>query len=364
MLRPIRMTATPRHILHVFPTFAVGGYSVRFAKLANHYGARYRHSVVALDRATAARDLLDPGLALDFVAAPDVKGDTLGNLRRIRRTLHQLKPDLMCTYNWGAVEWALANRFAPIVRHLHVEDGFGPEEVARQIRRRVLTRRLALGRSRLLIPSRTLEHLALHVWRVDPGRVLYVPNGIAVQRFSVHQGDHRPLAIGTLATLRTEKNIPRLMRAFAALPRDIEAELLVIGGGPLLDSLRAEAAALDPRIRFPGPTANPAAALRDLDLFALTSDTEQMPLSILEAMAAGLAIVSTDVGDVRNMLPAESQGWVTPKGDDAAFAEALARLARDADARAILGRANRAHVATTYDEAAMLAAWDRLFAGN
>jgi hypothetical protein len=53
-----------------------------------------------------------------------------------------------------------------------------------------------------------------------------------------------------------------------------------------------------------------------------------------------------------------------PKGDDEGFADALARLARDAEARRTLGRANRLHVAATYDEATMLAAWDRLFAGE
>jgi glycosyltransferase involved in cell wall biosynthesis len=364
MVRPGRMTAPARHILHVFPTFAVGGYAVRFAKLANSFGRRYRHSIVALDGNQAAKQLLDAALALDFIPPPDVKGDTLGNLRRVRRALRQFRPDLVCTYNWGAIEWALANRFLPLVRSLHVEDGFGPEEAGGQIRRRVLTRRLALGRSQVLIPSLTLKRLALEVWRLDPKRVLYVPNGIAIERFIVRQTDHRPLAIGTLATLREEKNIPRLMRAFARLPREFDAELLVIGGGPLLEPLKAEATRIDPRIRFLGPTADPAAALHTLDMFALSSDTEQMPLSILEAMAAGLPIVSTDVGDVRNMLPAVSQTWVMPKGDDEGFADALARLARDAEARRTLGRANRLHVAATYDEATMLAAWDRLFAGE
>lgn len=357
--------SAPRQLLHVFSTFALGGPQRRFALLANRLGPKYAHAVIAMDGNTATREELDPKLKARILPAPAVKGDTLGNIRRIRRALRELRPDLLCTYNWGTIEWALANRWMPLAQHLHVEDGFGPEEAGRQIRRRVMTRRLALGRSRVLIPSLTLKRLALEVWRLDPKRVLYVPNGIAVERFPAHDGTaRRPLAIGTLATLRAEKNIPRLMRAFATLPRGIEAELLVIGGGPLLEPLKAEAATIDPRIRFLGPTADPADALRALDLFALTSDTEQMPLSILEAMAAGLPIVSTDVGDVRNMLPAESRAWVTPKGDDAAFATALAHLARDGEARRAVGRANRAHVAANYDETTMLAAWDRLFAGG
>jgi glycosyltransferase involved in cell wall biosynthesis len=358
------MASAPRHILHVFPSFAVGGSSVRLAKLANRFGARYRHSVIALDGHTEARAQFDPGIDVTIVPAPDVKGDTLGNLRRARRSLAALDPDLLCTYNFGAIEWALANRFAPLVPHLQVEDGFGPEEATRQIPRRVWARRVALGRSRVLVPSLTLRRIALDIWRLGR-RVLYVPNGIAVERFTPHDGrDHTPFAIGTIATLRPEKNIPRLMRAFAALPRTIEAELVIIGGGPLLEQLRAEAAQIDPRIRFPGPTPDPALAIGALNLFALSSDTEQMPLSILEAMAAGLPIVSTDVGDVRAMLPRENREWVMPRGDERAFTDALARLAQDAATRRALGVANRAHVAATYDERAMLAAWDQLFAGG
>jgi glycosyltransferase involved in cell wall biosynthesis len=286
-------------------------------------------------------------------------------MRRIRAQLRALRPDFLCTYNWGAIEWALANRFRPLAPHLQVEDGFGPDEATRQLPRRVWTRRLALGRSRVLVPSLTLQRIALEIWRLEPARVLYVPNGIATERYAVHGvTDRRPLAIGTLATLRTEKNIPRLMRAFAALPRGIEAELVVIGGGPLLDDLRVQAVQIDPRIRFTGAIPEPAEALKALDLFALTSDTEQMPLSILEAMAAGLPIVSTDVGGVLNMLPAPSQAWVTPRGDDQAFAAALARLAADPATRHALGAANCAHVTATYTKQRMLDAWDNLFAGR
>ena len=351
----------PRHLLHVFPTFATGGAQMRLVVLANRWGGKYRHSVISLDGVTAARARFDASVALELVPSPVVKGETLGNLPRIRRLLRAVRPDVLLTYNWGSIEWALANRFAPLVRQVHVEDGFGPEEATRQLPRRVWSRRLALGRATVVLPSDTLRRIALGTWRLSREHVLWLPNGIDVERFVPHGGEARsPLVIGTIATLREEKNIPRLMRAFAPLPPEPAVELRIIGGGPLLEALRAEAAALDSRIRLPGPSADPAQALAGLDLFALSSDTEQMPLSILEAMASGLAIVSTEVGDVKAMLPPPSRAWVTPRGNDAAFTAALARLAADAGERRALGAANRAHVAATYGEAAMVAAWDRL----
>ena len=108
--------------------------------------------------------------------------------------------------------------------------------------------------------------------------------------------------------------------------RDVGARLVIIGDGPerqTLERLAAELGIAD-RVRFAGHVAAPAAEYARFDVFALPSDTEQMPLSVLEAMAAGLPVVSTDVGDVRAMVAEENAPLLVPK-DDAALA-ALDRL--------------------------------------
>ena len=114
-------------LLHVFSTFAVGGAQMRFATLANHFGGAFRHAIIALDGNTACRSLLDPALDARFVTVEARKGDTLGNRRRFRAVLRTLRPDALVTANWGCIEWAMANTPA-LVRHIHMEDGFGPEE--------------------------------------------------------------------------------------------------------------------------------------------------------------------------------------------------------------------------------------------
>ena len=88
-------------------------------------------------------------------------------------------PDLLLTYNWGAIEWALADRIRPVCPHLHVVDGFGPEEARAQLPRRVWLRRLALsGRTTVVVPSQSLRALATAVWGLNPGRVRHIPNGV------------------------------------------------------------------------------------------------------------------------------------------------------------------------------------------
>ncbi len=368
-------------LLHVFPTFAVGGAQVRFTSVANHFGPAYRHAIIALSGVYDCRERLSPGLDVIFPSVPiDDKRDTIGNLRRFRSALQDLSPDVLITSNWGAIEWAVANALSGAnhrVRHLHIEDGFGPEERSRQIRRRVLTRRIVLRRSTVVLPSRALLRIAAEIWRLPAAALRYVPNGIDITRYGGPpdqaeaarwpaegsiEGPAEGPVVGTVAALRPEKNLGRLLRAFRRLVDRMPARLVVAGDGPERRSLEALASALGlgRRVHFLGHVDRPEGAYRRFDLFALSSDTEQMPLSVIEAMASGLAVVATDVGDVRDMLAAENRGSVVGH-DEAALAGAMESLLRDDVARQTVGAANRHKAERDFDQAVMFAAYGELF---
>ena len=355
---------TPPLLLHVFPTFAIGGAQMRFATLANSFGRRYRHIVVAMDGDYACAKRLAPGLDIRCERIHVVKGATIRNVRHFRRLLRTFGPDALVTYNWGSIEWAMAN-IPRLARHIHVEDGFGPEERAKQIRRRVLTRRLILACSTVVLPSRTLRRIATQIWRLDSRRVHYVPNGIDLARFAaqaVREVAPDGPVIGTVAALRQEKNLPRLLRAFRRVVDVMPARLVIIGDGPERAGLEQLAGELGigARVRFTGHSDDPAPLYRDFDIFALSSDTEQMPLSVIEAMAARLPIAATDVGDVAAMVAVENRDFVTAL-DPAALAQAIVALGRDAPLRATVGAANRAKAEVDFDQQAMLAAYASLF---
>ena len=173
---------SPPLLLHVFPTFSVGGAQVRFAALANRFGRSWRHAIVSLDGASGCAARLSPELDVTFPQFIARKGDLLGNLRAIWHLLSTLRPDIMVTSNWGSIEWAIANSvpspFAVRPRHIHTEDGFGPEERATQLPRRVMTRRVALRRSAVVLPSRTLLRIATEGLAAEPSQPsLYSPMG-------------------------------------------------------------------------------------------------------------------------------------------------------------------------------------------
>jgi glycosyltransferase involved in cell wall biosynthesis len=210
--------------------------------------------------------------------------------------------------------------------------------------------------------------IATETWRLSPRSLRYVPNGIDLARF---MGPSPPCpwpgdgpVIGTVTALRPEKNLARLLRAFRLAAAEAPARLVLIGDGPERPALEALAAELGiaGRVQFAGHVADPLRHIKALDIFAMSSDTEQMPISLLEAMAAGLPAVATDVGDIRAMLPQVSRRFVTAL-DDGAFAGALSALIRDGALRRELGSANRAKAERDFDQSTMFAAWAELLDG-
>jgi glycosyltransferase involved in cell wall biosynthesis len=173
------------------------------------------------------------------------------------------------------------------------------------------------------------------------------------------------LVVGTVAALRREKNIGRLVRAFARLPRDRPYRLVIVGEGPDRTEIMASAEQLGlaDRILLAGAIEKPERLLGRFDVFALSSDTEQMPYSILEAMAAGLPIVTTDVGDVKRMLAPENTPQVVPCADEAGLAAAMLGLLENAETRAMLGARNAERVRAGYSLETMLKRYRALFLG-
>lgn len=365
--------ATP-HLVHVFSTFAPAGPQVRTAKLLAHFGARARHTIVAMDNRTDARELLAAHLDVHFAPAPP-KAGTLATVPRMRTLLRELSPDLVLTYNFGAIDSVVAARLLGL-RVLHHEDGFLPDEAQGLKLRRSWMRRLCLrGDVDVVVISANLQRIASERWGLAERRLHFVPNGIEFERFEPRDGGsalraslgipESALLVGAVGHLRPEKNVPRLLRAVAACAAVHDVHVLLLGDGPERSRLEelARAPELLGRVHFAGYQSDPRAHYRAMDVFALTSDTEQMPMALLEAMASALPVVATDVGDVRAMLPESARDCVVRLGPDceAGLSTALGKLACDASLRSRLGAAGRAQVSERFSFAAMAGRYEALY---
>jgi glycosyltransferase involved in cell wall biosynthesis len=363
---------SPVRILHAHSTFGHGGKEARAVQLMNAFGGAAEHAVIsAAAGELGAGKALDPAVKVDFPAdAPPLAGlPGLPRLFRLSRYMRRF--DLVLTYNWGAFDAVMARHLFGGPPLIHHEDGFNQDEAGELKTRRNLYRRLGLASAyRLVVPSARLEAIARKAWGQPPAKIVRIANGIDVTRYSAPSAreipglDKRPgeIVIGTVAGLRPVKNLPRLVRAFAAMTSR-DARLVIVGAGPESERIAAEARRLGvgDRLLMPGFLADPALWIGRFDIFALSSDSEQFPISLVEAMAAGLPAVATAVGDVAHMVADDNRPLIVAAEDEAAFAAALDSLAERPDLRRAIGRANRQKAAGEYDEAAMVDRYARLY---
>jgi glycosyltransferase involved in cell wall biosynthesis len=363
------VTSTP-HICHVFSRFDVGGAELGTARVVNGLGRRYRYTILALDGGFGAAEHLDSHLDVVLKSLPPGR---IGSVRSLtlRAMLRAIRPDLLVTHNWGsmyAIIGAVLGRVGPIV---HQEHGYGRDGAVGPVWQQSVVRRVLLQAADLtIVPSRTLEEVALRHYGLRRSRLLRIPNGVDTERFSpqrdlawrrAHGVPDDALLIGWVARLRAEKDLPLLLRAFARAGL-ANAWLAIVGDGPCREAWRglADQLGVSGRVIFAGQVDDPRPCYAAFDVFAMSSTTEQMPNVLLEAMASELPAICTDVGDSREILGDDQ--WIVPPGDEVAYARTLATLADRPALRAELGAANRSRCVEQYPLRQMVARYGEAIA--
>ncbi|WP_294028182.1 glycosyltransferase family 4 protein [Sphingopyxis sp.] len=368
-------TPWPIRILHLHSSFSLGGKEARAVRLMNLMGDRAHHTILsAMPEALGAREAIDPGIKVDFPEdAPPLHGKPApGRYRDLADYMTRF--ELVLSYNWGAMDGVMARRvhvsrlWHSMPELIHHEDGFNEDESVRRNWKRNLFRRVALRTAQsVVVPSTLLQRIATDEWKAG-GRTHLIRNGIDVAAYA--KGPSVPIpgferrngevVIGTVAGLRKVKDLPRLVRAVAELPANVR--LVIVGEGPERDAIAAQAAAcgIADRVVMPGFMAEPARWIGHFDMLALSSLSEQAPIAVIEAMAAGLPVVSPVVGDVAAMVSDANRPYVA--ADEAAFRIALAQMAESAALRAEVGAANRRAAGERFDESIMVGAYEKLYA--
>ena len=370
------MSRTPK-ILHLHSTFDAGGKELRNVQLINAWGRDVDHAIVSgdLEKRGAAR-MIGSKPRISWPKFPSLSGrPTPGRLKKLAEAMAGY--DLICTYNWGAIDAAMAHtvfadvfKLPPLVHH---EDGFNEDEALRLKKRRNWYRKIALGRTAaLVVPSTTLEDIALNIWDQPRTRVRRIPNGIDTRAFAAPpKRDILPgllkhkdeFWIGSLAGLRKVKQLDMLVRIMQWLPPNWQ--LVIAGEGPEREALLAEAESrgLEDRVHLPGFVAEPQKLIGLFDIFALSSQSEQFPISVVEAMAAGLPVVAPRVGDIGSMVASENGPALVDAGDERALRNSLANLAEDPQTRKRMGQANRKKARDEFDERRMIDRYRALYFG-
>lgn len=166
-----------------------------------------------------------------------------------------------------------------------------------------------------------------------------------------------------VAVFRTEKGHANLLRAARIVAARRPFRLLLAGEGPQLEAMKTLAAELDVLevVEFLGKRTDVPDLLAEADGFVLPSMWEGSPNALIEALAAGLPAVATEVGGCPEVLHEGVSGFLVPPEDPQALADAMIRLMDLApEVRARMGAAGQAHVSSTFSMEAMVDDWERL----
>jgi glycosyltransferase involved in cell wall biosynthesis len=303
------------------------------------------------------------------------RGPDLAMIARLKKLIAALRPDVIHTH-LSALRYAVPavarTRNPPGI--LHTIHRFAERDSEFGLR---WLQRWCLRRSDAVIA--VSEGVAKSCARVyDLSQVPVIPNGIPFSNFGwaapdIRAAVRRSLGIDAdsfvfccVARLRAVKNHKTLLKAFAGLNRQTGAHLLLAGDGELRGELEALAGALriTDQVHFLGEQDNVAALLTASDAFVLSSLSEGTPLSVLEAMMAGLPIVATSVGGLPELVRNGTEGLLAPPADVKALRDAMAVIISDIDARQAMSQAAREKATTRYGVAAMarsyLSAYGRL----
>ena len=385
------MSGRPIRILRVIARLNVGGPALHVTYVTRGLDERgYRTTLVAgsVGGGEASMEYVAEAAGVSPLILPSLRREIgpVGDLQavlRLRALIRDLRPDILHTHTAkagavGRIAARLAGPAAPRVVvhtfHGHVLRGyFGAAgsrlflEVERLLARRTdalvtVSEQVRDDLVRLgVAPAEKFEVIRLGLDL--EGRVTAAAEARDAERIALGL---RPndVAVVWLGRMTEIKRVDVLLRAFALLHERVpDARLLLTGDGPLRPDLErlSRSLGLADVVRFLGLRRDVAGVLAAGDVVALTSANEGTPVSLIEALAAGLPVVSTDVGGVRDVVGDGESGLLVPAGDPAAVASALERLGRDPALRARLGSTGRADVVERYAVSRLLDDLDRLY---
>jgi glycosyltransferase involved in cell wall biosynthesis len=254
---------------------------------------------------------------------------------------------------------------------LHTVHNLAEREIERGVR---WIQRYALNHG--VVPVAVAQEVAVSVERLyGVQRCRVISNGIPTNLYASPQTPRKEwrarqgfaeedVLFVCVARFAPQKNHALLLNAFAQGPAsDPRAHLVLVGEGILQGGLEEQAKnlGLADRVHFLGLRTDIPDVLGAMDVFVLSSDWEGNPLSVMEAMAAGLPIVSTDAGGVPKLFESGKEGFIVARGDAQALGKSMASLLRDQEARQSLGNAAARRARQDFDVSIMVQAYEKLY---
>lgn len=354
-------------VVHVVYTFRTGGMEMGVLKLVNGLDpAQVQSAICSTTPAGEIASMVDPRVPVFELSRRP--GHDLRVVVDLYRLFRRERPHIVHTHAWGTLlEGLVAARLAGVPVVIHGEHG---TLQLRPHQRRLQRMAWSTVDRVLSVSSRLAERMSAETgFPLD--RITTLRNGVNLDRFrSVDRRAARQAlglaaeerVVGTVGRLVPVKDQATLVDAVGELGRSgCTATLVIAGDGPERAALEARAAAQGVTLRLLGYRPDVDVVLGALDVFALSSVSEGLSNTILEAMASGTPVVATRVGGSDEMVEDEVTGRLVAPSSSAALAHAMRPLLLDPDLRARMSEAGRRRVETDFTLAGMMTGYAKLY---
>ncbi|MCG3148424.1 MAG: Glycosyltransferase Gtf1 [Verrucomicrobiae bacterium] len=349
-------------IAHLVTGLQIGGLERVVINLVGRFrDSGYRQFIVCLETGGPFADEIAK-LGANVIVLGKKPGMSWRTIRQLATLFRQEHVQIVHTHNPPPhFHGVLAGLLAGVPVRVHTKHGRNYPHM----KKRVLLNRVLSWFTDAIVPvSDNAGTVALEIEKVNPKKVWRIWNGVDTELYRPQSTVHRPQSIATVARLSPEKDQQTMLLAFRLVVDQLPAARLVfIGDGPCLPVLRDTTAKLKltGHVEFLGARNDVAALLPEFTVFTLSSVTEGISMTLLEAMACGVPIVATDVGGNREIVQPPACGLIVPARDPQALATAYLELLRDLARCAKMGAAGRQRVVEHFSLESMVRQYSDLY---
>lgn len=350
-------------VLHLITRLPIGGAERMLVSVLRHLPVEQFESLVCCiqDRGELAEEVESLGIPVIDLKLMDKHGYDRRVVPALRSLIRDRQIDLVHSHLYHANMYgrlAAKHEAVPAIASVH------NTYTRRKWYRHLINRYLGRHSFRVTAGSVDVEKDLLGVDRLPRKKVILLPNcidltrvdtGLSKEDAKIRLGFQTDdLVLATVGRAEEQKGHSVLLEAFAHLrnsaPNGVRLKLLLVGDGRLLPALREMARdfGIDAYCQFPGNLPKLADVYRGIDIFIMPSLWEGLSLAMLEAMAAGLPMIATDVGGAREVLGDSKWGLLIPPNNPAAISTAVERLLTDDRLRSEIARAGKRRVEENY----------------
>lgn len=291
--------------------------------------------------------------------------------RKLIKIFKKDKPHIIHTHGWGTLcEGVLSGKYAKIPIIIHGEHGTIQDKKWNIFVQRIFWR---LANQILTVSYEHSKELCQRIgFNIE--KIKVIPNGVDTNRFYTNKTNvylrerlnfqQNDIVIGSVGRLVAVKNQSLLIKAFSIIvQKHSNVKLILVGDGPLKNVLqkRAKEYGLSSNIQFLGKRYDIPEIMASMDIFSLTSDSEGMSNTILEAMSSGLPVIATNVGGNKELIYQNATGILVPPKDVYALANALSYVIINKDIRKKMGRSGRKRAVEKFSIEEMVHGYEKLY---